>query len=346
VQPTIRKLRFHDARGCSIKRDGMVLFYSPSFKPTAFHKWLNELWLTDANVRARGTRLLKFRAELGHYYDIFAPAVHGMTHVSVAEGAPSEISVEVLDGQMIPEEVEVAPGEVRVRVQNRLAMMTSVGIGDLGTDNSEHPEPLFELDRFLSGKQLLTTQTFRELFRTETIAPGEGLELKGLSILFTDLQASTAMYERVGDLHALELVRKHFEILNDVIARERGAVVKTIGDAVMASFAEPDRAVSAALRMNESVRRAGLDLILKIGLHAGPCVAIQSNNQIDYFGRTVNIAARVQGIADGGEIVLTDAVWQHPRVPQLVERAGQRVRVDRVQLKGIADDVEVRRLAQ
>ncbi len=328
-----------------MKNDAWRLFYSPSLQPTPFHEWLvNTVW-KSAWIQPRRTRTLTFEARPGHY-SFYGLSVHAMAMLKTAPGAPSEHTFEMLDGQMIPEQHEIAIGTNRIKVKNGTGVQSLVNVMFLGDDNDTHPAPQLVMSPFLSGKQLLASQTFRELFRTEMV-DREGLALKSLSILFTDLQASTALYERVGDLDALRLVRAHFDVLNDVVAKERGAVVKTIGDAVMAVFAEPDRAVKAALRMNESVKGVSTtseDLVLKIGLHTGPCVAIQSNNQIDYFGRTVNIASRVQNVADGGEVVVTQAVWEHPRVPTIVERAGIRISEDRVRLKGINEDVSVRRL--
>jgi class 3 adenylate cyclase len=227
---------------------------------------------------------------------------------------------------------------VRVPVHNNLDIPMNFGLGFLGDDDDEHPMPNFSIEPFLTGKRVLTNQTFRALFKAETIEVGTGMQIKSLAVLFTDLQASTAMYERVGDLKALDIVRRHFEVLEGVIARQRGAVVKTIGDAIMAVFAEPDRAMAAALEMIDTVRRAvahGEDLVLKIGLHAGPCVAIQSNNQVDYFGRTVNIAARVQALASGGEIVCSEDFWKMPGVQDPLQARGLAARKESAELKGI-----------
>ena len=124
-----------------------------------------------------------------------------------------------------------------------------------------------------------------------------GLRLPVSHFLFTDLKGSTELYERVGDLVAYDLVRAHFRVLHEIVAAESGAVVKTIGDAVMATFPTPDRAMAAALKMREALKNLKGDLLLKIGIHEGPCLAVSLNDRQDYFGRTVNIAARVQGLA-------------------------------------------------
>ena len=107
---------------------------------------------------------------------------------------------------------------------------------------------------FLTAKRLLTNQVFRDIYGTDTIDVEQRLKITSLTFLFTDLKGSTELYERVGDLVAFDLVRAHFRVLNEIVAAEAGAVVKTIGDAVMATFPTPDRAVAAALRMREAMR--------------------------------------------------------------------------------------------
>jgi class 3 adenylate cyclase len=100
--------------------------------------------------------------------------------------------------------------------------------------------------------------------------------------------------------------------------------VKTIGDAVMATFPTPDRALAAALRMRQAMRALNEahdreDLLLKIGIHEGPCLAVTLNERQDYFGQTVNIASRVQGLADSQSILATAPVVDHPQCAGLVD---------------------------
>ena len=170
------------------------------------------------------------------------------------------------------------------------------------------------LGNFLSGSRLLATQTFLDLFPTETVMSAGGLAVKNVALMFTDIKGSTALYERIGDMKAFGLVRQHFGVLRDVIASNQGALVKTIGDAVMASFHDPVDAVRSAMDTVAAIQRfndaAGEDLItLKIGVHTGPCLAVTLNERLDYFGHTVNLAARVQGVAAANEICLTDQLY-------------------------------------
>jgi len=160
------------------------------------------------------------------------------------------------------------------------------------------------------------------------------------------LKGSTELYERVGDLAAYDLVRSHFDILQRIVAAEAGAVVKTIGDAVMATFPTPDRALSAALHMREAMRnlnesRQREDLLLKIGIHEGPCLAVTLNDRQDYFGQTVNIAARVQGLAVSSEIFATGPVVLHADSSKLLEGRGLAPAPQQRTMRGVSEAVAI-----
>jgi class 3 adenylate cyclase len=122
--------------------------------------------------------------------------------------------------------------------------------------------------------------------------------------------------------------------------------VRTIGDAVMATFPTPDQAVGAALHMrtgmqglNEKHKRA--DLLLKIGIHEGPCLAVTQNGSQDYFGQTVNIAARVQNLAVSRSILVTACVIDNPRTMALLEANNLSPVAKGAALPGIADEMMV-----
>ena len=172
------------------------------------------------------------------------------------------------------------------------------------------------------------------------------LKIVSLTFLFTDLKGSTELYERVGDLAAFDLVRAHFRLLHEIVASEAGAVVKTIGDAVMATFPTPERAVAAALRMREAMQtlnreRQGEVLLLKIGIHEGPCLAVMLNDRQDYFGQTVNIAARVQGLAVSRSIFATGPVVEDPKAAAVLQQAGVSASAQLCSIRGIAREVPV-----
>ena len=101
----------------------------------------------------------------------------------------------------------------------------------------------------LTAPEVISLQAFRDLFAEATLRPGDDAGVSQVALLFTDLQGSTALYERVGDAAAYNIVREHFALLAAIVRDHDGAVVKTIGDAVMASFSDPAQAVRAAIAM-------------------------------------------------------------------------------------------------
>jgi class 3 adenylate cyclase len=235
------------------------------------------------------------------------------------------------------------PGPLRLTLENRSAKRIVPGVYVAG--QAMH-DMLGKRKRFLTAKRLLTNQTFRDIYRTDTLDVDQRLKITSLTFLFTDLKGSTALYERVGDLVAFDIVKEHFRLLHEIIAGEAGAVVKTIGDAVMATFATPDRALAAALRMREAMRtlnekHRSEDLLLKIGIHEGPCLAVTLNDRQDYFGQTVNIASRVQGLAVSRSILATGSVVDHPQAAELLHADGITPTARRLPLRGITDEYAV-----
>ena len=192
----------------------------------------------------------------------------------------------------------------------------------------------------LTAPEVISLQVFRDLFAEATLRPGDEAGVSQVALLFSDLQGSTALYERVGDAVAFNMVREHFALLAGVVRDHDGAVVKTIGDAVMASFGDPANAVKAALAMQ--ARIADHELVLKLGVHVGPSVVVNLNDRLDYFGSTVNMAARLQGQSQGGDIVLSRAVADDPAVKPLLTVVPSRE--ESVPLKGFAEPISFVRL--
>ena len=128
---------------------------------------------------------------------------------------------------------EMRPGPLRLALENQTDVRTLPSVWIAG--ETLH-QMLGKRKPFLTAKRLLTNQIFRDIYRTDTLDVDQGLKLTSLTFLFTDLKGSTELYDRVGDLVAYDLVRAHFRVLNEIVASEAGAVVKTIGDAVMATF--------------------------------------------------------------------------------------------------------------
>jgi class 3 adenylate cyclase len=207
------------------------------------------------------------------------------------------------------------------------------------------PENQYSSPR-LTAKRLFTSQTFHDLFRAEVFQESEGFGVKDVIILFTDLKSSTHLYQQIGDLNAFALVREHYGVLNTAILSNHGAIVKTIGDAIMATFNQPVDAVSAGLEIHRGLRQLNQasqvgNLMLKIGIHRGPAISVTLNERIDYFGQTVNIASRVENSAGGGEIYLTEAIYTAPGVLGLLQTYDCTIEPAMLQLKGIQEPVKI-----
>ena len=156
-----------------------------------------------------------------------------------------------------------------------------------------------------------------------------------MAILFTDLTGSTALYDRIGDAAAFEIVQDHFALAEEAVATEGGAVVKTIGDAVMAAFEDLEAAVRAARRIVRATRarHAERGLGVRAGAFEGPLLAVEANGRLDFFGTTVNLAARLEGRARTAELVLAAEALERPGIAALVEP--HPVRDFEAELKGV-----------
>jgi class 3 adenylate cyclase len=241
-------------------------------------------------------------------------------------------------------ERELPSGRVVIELENMQDHRSAVCMYHPG----DMPTPVLALRPSLSGKKLLTTQTFRDLFRSESINTDETLSIKDITFLFTDLKGSTAMYEQIGDAKAYFLVRQHFDALSRVIRDRNGAIVKTIGDAVMAVFDNPVEATSAALEMigalNEFNRTISQELILKVGIHRGHSMAVTVNERNDFFGQNVNITARVQALANANEVYITADVYNSPGVSDVL--TAHQVVPDEVLVKGVSEKLSVYKIGQ
>jgi class 3 adenylate cyclase len=236
-------------------------------------------------------------------------------------------------------ERELPSGRLVIELENMQDRRSALWIYHPG----EMPTPVLALRPGLSGKKLLTTQTFRDLFRSEVTSRDETLSIKDITFLFTDLKGSTAMYEQIGDAKAYYLVHQHFDALSRVIRDRNGAIVKTIGDAVMAVFDNPVDATNAALEMIDALdefnHTISQELILKVGIHRGHAIAVTVNERIDYFGQNVNIAARVHALAGANEVTITVDVYDAPGVGDALK--AHAVVPDEVLVKGVSERLQV-----
>lgn len=197
----------------------------------------------------------------------------------------------------------------------------------LSLKNESEAEQLLILERLDWSDQATTAaevtalQMFRDLFAAEALRPGEQISVGTLTILFTDLKHSTQLYREIGDATAFGRVMNHFDVVKKAIAEHDGAVVKTIGDAVMAVFRSAADGLSAMLEVQQilaSPPDGSRPLNLKAGLNTGPCIAVTLNDRLDYFGSTVNVAARLEGLSSGGDVIISRSVYEDARVQELI----------------------------
>jgi class 3 adenylate cyclase len=346
ISRRVRRIAAHDPHELPFAEYFRQIFWGSGIDiPDELEQLIKEIVLDSIELPAGEKALLSLQLP-AQFVIVVDPVTHGTQFLDV-KGEPTRerqsVSL-VFDKLRAPTgTLSLRPGPLRLSLENRTDTRILPGLWVAG---DKLHELLARRKPFLTAKRLLTNQVFRDLYGADTIDVEQRLKITSLTFLFTDLKGSTELYERVGDLVAFDLVRAHFQVLNEAVAAEAGAVVKTIGDAVMATFPTPDRAVAAALRMRKAMHalndgRGREDLLLKIGIHEGPCLAVVLNDRQDYFGTTVNIASRVQSLADARAILATGPVVGHPQASTLLQTNGLKPVSQRRALRGIADEVAV-----
>ena len=347
VSPRVRRIAAHDPNTLPVWDYWRQVFWSSGIdiNEGSFSRLVNEATL-EALELAPGEKAVVSLQLPAEFVIVFEPVTHSALFLDV-RGEPTkdkQTASLTFDGVHAPTgTIEMRPGPLRLTLENQTGARVLPSVWVAG--DALH-DLLGKRKAIVTAKRILANQTFRDLYKADNLNIDQRLKITSLTFLFTDLKGSTALYERVGDLAAFDLVRAHFRALLDIIASEGGAVVKTIGDAVMATFVRPEQALAAGLRMRKAMEalneeRGTQDLLVKIGIHEGACLAVMLNERQDYFGQTVNIAARVQGQATERAINATEPVVRSPAVMELLAKAGLSPAEKSVQLRGIADKVVI-----
>jgi adenylate cyclase len=278
---------FRPARGLRPVDQGPYCIGGPARTPHVF---------AQSVIAANGAASLPVPAEAARYR-VFARG-GAVASLEVVDGAPTDATLELKADAFAPAAVRLAPG-------GRLEIVQRAG-----------PERHVKLERLeyaslaATAHLVSTIPEFRREFASDVLRPGLTLRVAKSTLLFTDLTNSTALYTAVGDARAFSLVQAHFELIAGIVEGHDGAIVKTIGDAVMAAFVREADAVRAAVAMQRAFpefrrdREHARESYLKIGVYAGPCYVVTANGILDYFGQSVNVAARLQSAANAGEIVM------------------------------------------
>ncbi len=347
VSPRVRRIAAHDPHTMPMWDYWRQMFWSSGIdiSDDSFARLVDDATLEAIELPAGEKAVLSLQLP-AQFVIIFEPVTHAALFLDV-QGEPTkekQAAALIFDGVHTPTgTLKMRPGPLRLTLENRSGtrVLPAVWIaGEALHDLLGKRKPI------VTAKRILANQAFRDLYKADNLNIDQRLKITSLTFLFTDLKGSTALYERVGDLAAFDLVRAHFRALLEIIASEAGAVVKTIGDAVMATFVRPDQAIAAGLRMRSAMEqlnreRGTNDLLVKIGIHEGACLAVMLNERQDYFGQTVNIAARVQGQATSQAINATEPVVKSPAVVELLRKAGLTPTEKSVELRGIADKVVI-----
>jgi class 3 adenylate cyclase len=347
VSPRVRRIAAHDPNSLPIWEYFKQIFWSSGvdFNKESFAELIDEVVLDALELPAGEKAVLSLQLP-PQFIIVFEPVTHSAQFIDV-QGEPTkerqQLSLMYNKAHAPTGTTTMRPGPLRLALDNQteVRVLPSVFIAAEGLHHL-----IGKRKPFLTAKRMLTNQTFRDVYKADNLNIDQRLKITSLTFLFTDLKGSTALYERVGDLAAFDLVRAHFHALLESISSEKGAVVKTIGDAVMATFIRPEHALAAALRMRAAMAslnaaRGTEDLIVKIGIHEGSCLAVMLNERQDYFGQTVNIAARVQSLSTSQEIHITGPVIDSPAVVTILERAAIKPIQKQAALRGIADKIVV-----
>ena len=347
VSPKIRRIAAHDPNTLPLWEYYKQIFWSSGIDldRDSFASLTEEVTLDGLELPAGERAVLSLQLP-PQFIIAFEPVTHSAHFIDV-QGEPTrerqQLALIYNKAHPPTGSITLRPGPLRLSLDNQAGVRTLPTV--FVAADALH-DLLGKRRPFLTAKRMLSNQTFRDVFKADNLNIDQRLKITSLTFLFTDLKGSTALYERVGDLAAFDLVRAHFQALLEIISSEKGAVVKTIGDAVMATFIKPEHAIVAGLRMRAAMdalnrQRGTDDLVVKIGIHEGPCLAVMLNERQDYFGQTVNIAARVQSLSTAQEMHITGSVLDAPAVASILDREAITPIQKQAALRGIADKMVV-----
>ncbi len=262
----------------------------------------------------------------------------------------------VIKGILSSDYCEDCRHSFETHLDEEVAVTVSVSntVRPLGLAIRDDPAFRAEVDQRLgrvTALSLINLPSFSELTAQQILLEGQSLGVKRLALFFSDLRGSTSFYRRRGDAEAYRWVADHFQVIFAAAAGHGGTAVKTIGDGVMGVFTDPLDALRAAAEaakglnaLNNRAQLVGDDrLQLKVGLHVGPCIVVTLNRRLDYFGETVNIAARLADLSGGDEVIVSHAIVQDEAACRLAGELGA-LEAMSAQLRGLPDTFELHRL--
>ena len=287
--------------------------------------------LVQANVEAGDKKVVLAPPQPGRY-GLFARG-GARASLEVEANGPAEATLKLVPEGFVPKDVFLAPwGTLTV-------------VNESGAPRHVKVERQEYASAAVTAHYLATVGEFRSLFSKDLLKRGTPLKVSRVSLLFTDLTGSTALYSSVGDAAAFRFVDDHFDVLRLAVAAAGGTVVKTMGDAVMAAFVDDiacAKAAFACLEGFDAFRRktehAAVTQI-KLGMYGGPCYVVTANGTLDFFGQTVNVAARLQNIAESGDVVVEADAFA--RLPEAVRSRVAVSEAFEARVKGVRHPIRV-----
>ncbi len=277
-----------------------------------------------------------------------AHSPHVAAQVRLAPGERAELNLDLpegayrLRGPQLPAafDFHVQPGAPTGRLEINLAgrfdrdlpRLLRAGAQTVVLDNPFEREILVRIERTAPRGDALTAARaaalglFRELFPEEILTPGQLIRVATVTLLVTELDGAEALYRALGDGQAFALIHEQLRLLQERIQREGGAVVKTVGEGLLAAFDDARAAVRAALDIPAALAAVEKTrgLAVRLGVHRGPALAATLNDHLDYFGAVAHEVARLPRHAGPGEVALSAAVAADPSVAALLRERGLR----------------------
>ena len=200
------------------------------------------------------------------------------------------------------------------------------------------------LAEVLTAERVTTMQAFRDLFSDQVLRPGDEVTIRNISFVFTDMVDSTRLFADIGDAAAYQLVREHYAILGEVVRKHDGSIVKTRGDGIHAAFLTPDAALLASIEMQQAIEqmnsgKTGDPVSIRVGINSGSSISVNLNDRLDYYGKTVNLAARLEGEGEAGDISMSQAFVEDPAVAGILQSYDRRERV--AEFKGFKEPLRI-----
>ncbi len=201
-------------------------------------------------------------------------------------------------------------------------------------------ERMIPREDVITASRAATLAVFRELFPDQVMGQNKPISADEVTLVATGIFEVDALYASLGDREAYDLIGRHLEVLRACVESYRGTIAKTVGEGVLAAFADCEHAVDAALAMQAAINEepALSSIRLSIGVNRGRTLVATQNQRLDYFGATARLASALPDFA-AGDLLLTESVFGDPQVQQRLHSRGIESKIETVHLLGRPNQV-------